>query len=99
ARPLSGPATTRGATFEPLKKPREPPPRAPHAVARARQGDVIAALLGDHAETTLDEREILPVLPEQQGREPVVVESQHDLGCGIVAGSGRGHQRSAVRSR
>ena len=42
--------------------------------------DVIAALLGDHAEPALDQREVLAVLAEQHRGEPVVVEGEHDLG-------------------
>jgi hypothetical protein len=47
---------------------------------------VVAALLGDDAQPALDQRQVLAVLAEQQRGEPVVVEGEHDLGCGIVAG-------------
>ena len=59
--------------------------------ARAFDGDVIAALLGDHAEPTLDQREVLPVLAEQDGSEPVVLEGEHGLrGRGFLRrGGGR----------
>ena len=48
---------------------------------------MIAALFGDDAQPTLDQGQVLPVLAEQQGGEPVIVEGEHDLRCGIVAGS------------
>ena len=62
-------------------------------VARAFDGDVIAALLGDHAEPALDQREVLSVLAEQDGGEPVVVEGEHDLRGGgfLRRGGGRDH--------
>ena len=59
-------------------------------VARALDGDVIAARVGDDAEPPLDQREILVVLAEQRRGEPVVVEGEHDLGrrrCLGAAGS------------
>ena len=59
------------------------------AVARAVDGDLIAALLGDHAEPALDQREVLAVLAEQHGGEPVVVEGEHDLGGIVRRGGGR----------
>src|SRR5262249_38214448 len=77
-----------------LVKPFEYPPRPFHAVTRAGQGDVVTALLGNHAEPTLDQRQVLPVLAEQQGCEPVILERQHDLRRSTVAG-----ERSAVCSR
>ena len=40
---------------------------------------MIAALVGDHAEPPLDQREVLAVLAEQHRGEPVVVEGEHDL--------------------
>src|SRR5262245_59437974 len=52
------------AALELLVKAFEHAPRPLHAVARARERDVIAALPGDHAEPALDQREILPVLAE-----------------------------------
>src|SRR6202008_816902 len=48
-------------------------------VARALDGDMIAALLGDHAEPALDQREVLAVLAEQHRGVAVVVEREHDL--------------------
>ena len=57
------------------------------AAARAIDGDVIAALLGHHAEAALDQREILSVLPEQDGRQPVILEGEHDLRGGSFLGS------------
>ena len=41
--------------------------------------DVVAALIGDHAEPALDQREVLAVLAEQRRGEAVVVEGEHDL--------------------
>ena len=58
--------------------------------ARAVDGDVIAALLGHHAEPALDQREILSVLPEQDGGQPVVLEGEHDLRGGRFLGGGGG---------
>ena len=53
-------------------------------VARARERDVIAALLGHDAEPALDQGEVLAVLAEQQRGEAIVVEGEHDLGRGFV---------------
>ena len=61
--------------------------------ARAVDGDVIAALLGDDAEAALDQREVLAVLAEQNGGEPVVLEGEHDLRGGSFLGSGGGRDR------
>ena len=65
-------------------------------VARAVDGDVIAALLGDHAEPALDQREILAVLAEQDRGEPVVVEGEHDLRGGRLRGSGGGRDHGIL---
>ena len=61
--------------------------------ARAVERDVIAALLRDYAEPALDQREILPVLAEQERGEPVVLEGEHDLRGGrlLRGGGGRDH--------
>src|SRR5690606_15831466 len=48
------------------------------------QRDVIAPLLGDHAETALDQREILSILPEQQRGETIVLEGEHDLSEAVL---------------
>ena len=57
--------------------------------ARAVDGDVIAALLRHHAEPAFDQREVLSVLPEQDGSEPVVLEGEHGLrGCRLFRGGG-----------
>ena len=77
------------AALELVVKAFEHAPGPFHSVARARDGDVIAALLGHNAEPALDQRQVLAVLAEQQGREPIVVEREHDLGRGIVAGGRR----------
>ena len=61
--------------------------------ARAVDGDVIAALLGDHAEPALDQREVLPVLAEQDGGEPVVLEGEHGLRGGSFFRSCGGRDR------
>jgi hypothetical protein len=42
---------------------------------------VIAALFRHHAKAALDEREILSILAEQAGGQPIVLERQHNL-CG-----------------
>ena len=44
---------------------------------------MIAALLGHHAEPALDQREVLPILPEQGRGQPVVVEGDHDPAGGV----------------
>src|SRR5262249_7550520 len=49
-------------------------PRMFYRVTRSGDGHVIAALVRDYAEPALDQGEILPVLPEQQRRQPIVVE-------------------------
>jgi hypothetical protein len=49
---------------------------------------MIAALFGDNAQPTLDQGQVLPVLAEQQGGEPVVVEGEHDLSCRTITGGG-----------
>ena len=54
------------AALEPFVEPFEHAARLLHAVARARDGDVIAALLRDHAEPALDQCQVLSVLAEQQ---------------------------------
>ena len=48
-------------------------------VARPFKGDVIAALLGDDAETPFDQRQVLSVLAKQHRGEPIVVEGEHHL--------------------
>ncbi len=55
-------------------------PRGVAAVARTCDGDVIAAGVGDHAETALDQREVLSVGTDQGGRGTVIVERDDDLG-------------------
>ena len=74
------------AALEPLVERVEHAPRLLAGVARALERDVVAALLGDHAEPVLDQREVLVVLAEQQRGEAVVVEGERDLGRGVVAG-------------
>ena len=59
---------------------------------------MVAALLGDHAEPALDQREVLPVLAEQQRGEPVVVEGEHELGRGILAASSGAHAARSGRT-
>jgi len=54
---------------------------------------VVAALLGHHAEAALDQREILSVLAEQDGRQPVILEGEHDLRGGSFLGSCGGRDR------
>ena len=61
--------------------------------ARTVDGDVIAALLRHHAEPALDQREVLSVLPEQDGSQPVVLEGEHGLRGGRFFGGGGGRDR------
>ncbi len=68
------------AALESLVKALEHAARLIAGFARAFERDVIAARIGDDAEPALDQREVLAVLPEQHGGEPVVVEGQNDLG-------------------
>ena len=65
-------------------------------VARAFERDMIAALLGDHAEPALDQRQVLAVLAEQHRGVAVVVEGEHDLGRRRLRG---GHQSLAGSER
>ena len=67
------------AAFEPLIKAFEHAARLIAGFARAFDGDLIAARIGDDAEPAFDQCEILAVLPEQHGGEAVVVEGEHDL--------------------
>ena len=59
-------------------------------VARALDGDVVAALLGGHGEPPLDQAEVLAVLAEQRRGEAVVVEREHDL---VALGPARGRDQ------
>ena len=86
------------AALELLVKALEHAPRLLAGLARAFDGDVVAALIGDDVEPALDQREVLPVLAEQSRGEPVVVEGQHDLGR-VSLGSGLREQRSIGSSR
>ena len=55
--------------------------------------DLIAARVRDHAETALDQREVLPVLAEQRRGAAIVVEGEHDLGGrGVVRLAGGGNE-------
>ena len=57
-------------------------PRGVAAVARAGDGDVVAARIDDDAEPPLDQREVLAVGADQRGSGAVVVEVDDDLGLG-----------------
>ena len=56
-------------------------PRLLHAVARPGNAHVIAPLFSDDIEAALDQGQILAVLAEQHGCQPVIVERQHELSC------------------
>jgi hypothetical protein len=57
-------------------------PRGVAAVARAGNGDVVAAGIDDDTEPPLDQREILAVGADERGSGAVVVEVDDDLGLG-----------------
>ena len=78
------------AALELLIKSLENVARLLARAARAFYRDVIAALLGDHAEAAFDQRKILSVLSEQHRRELVVFECKHGLGRGRLLGGGSG---------
>ena len=71
------------AALEPLIKALEHAARLIAGFARAFDGDVIAARIGDDAKPALDQSEVLAVLAEQRRGEAVVVEGESDL-CRIV---------------
>src|SRR4051812_50075047 len=67
-------------------------PRALDSIARARDGDLIAARVRDYAETALDQREVLAVLSEQHRRAAIVVKGEYGLGGrGVVRLTGGGN--------
>ena len=68
------------AALDPLVKTFEHAARLLAGAARAVEGNVVAARTGDDAEIALDQREVLPILPEQGRGEPVIVEGERDLG-------------------
>src|SRR6185437_4534705 len=57
-------------------------PRGIAAIARARDGDVIAARIDHDAEPPLDLGEVLPIGSDQRGGCAVVVEVDDDLRLG-----------------
>ena len=57
-------------------------PRGVAAVARAGDGDVIAARIDHDAEPALDQRQVLSVGPDQGGGRAIVVEIDDDLRFG-----------------
>ena len=57
-------------------------PRGVAAVARAGDGDVVAAGIDDDAEPPFDQRQVLSVGADQRGSGAVVVEVDDDLGFG-----------------
>ncbi len=85
------------AALDLLVEPLEHATRLFAGRARAVDIDVVAALLGDDAEPALDQRQVLPVLTEQDGGEPVVLEGEHDLRGGRLFRGGGGRDRG-IRS-
>src|SRR5208282_512956 len=71
------------AALEPVIEAFEHAARLLAGLARALQGDVIAARIGDDAEPALDQGKVLAVLPEQRGGQAVVIEGESDL-CRVV---------------
>ena len=57
-------------------------PRRIAAVARAGDGDVVAARIDHDAEPALDQRQVLSVGSDQRRRRAIVVEIDDDLGFG-----------------
>ena len=67
------------AALEPRIEPLEDAARLLAGVARSLDGDLVAALLRDHAEPPLDQSEVLSILAKQQRGEAIVVERERDL--------------------
>jgi hypothetical protein len=57
-------------------------PRGVAAVARAGDGDVVAAGIDDDAEPPFDQRQVLSVGADQRGSGAIVIEVDDDLGFG-----------------
>jgi hypothetical protein len=77
--------------LQPLVKTLEHAARLFAGFARAFHGHVIAALVGHHAKPALDQGEVLPVLPEQRGREFIVVEGENESAlCRLFGGDAAG---------
>ena len=56
--------------------------------------DVIAALFRHDAEAPFNQRQVLPVLSEQDRSELVVLEREYDLCCSRFLGSGSGRDHA-----
>ena len=90
------------AALEPVVQAFEHAARLLAGVARALDGDVVAARVGGDAEPPLDQREVLAVLAEQHRGQPVVVEGEHDLGgagLAVAAEAGMSEPLSDPRVR
>src|SRR5271165_1093659 len=88
------------AMLEPVIQAFEHAPRLFHAVARSRDADVVAPLVGNYLQPALDQGEVLAVLAEQRGGQSVVVECEHEGCCCVTARRHRrGRDRSVVHSR
>ena len=76
-------------------------PRGVAAVARAGDGDVVAAGIDHDAEPALDQREILSVGPDQRGCRAIVVEVDDDLRFGrdlhVAVKFAAGSERRRIR--
>src|SRR5215470_8252718 len=72
------------AALESRIEPVEHTARLLAGVTRALESNVVAALLGDHAEAALDHREVLAILAEQQRSEAIVIIGKSDLRGGIL---------------
>ena len=87
------------AALEPLVKSDEHAPGLLDGVARAFDGELVAALLGDDAETALDQREVLSVLAEQQRSAAIIIKVEYGLGCLVRSDHvGSGDKFVVVRS-
>ena len=81
------------AALDLLIKAFEHAARALAAVARAFDRHLIAARVRHDAEPALDQREVLPVLPEQRRGAAIVVEGEQDLRRrGVVRLAGGGNE-------
>ena len=76
-------------------------PRGVAAVARAGDGDVIAAGIDDDAEPAFDQRQVLAVGADQRGSGAIVVEVDDDLRLGrnlhVAVKFAAGSERRRIR--
>ena len=84
------------AALEPLVKTLQHAARLLAGVARALDGDLIAARIGDDAEPAFDQREVLAVLAEQHRGEPVVVEGERRSASALSGATKTDSIRSGV---